>query len=53
MGFQKYSPSRTPATLSTFATGGMDDIKPFRNSLGGMFSYGESAMEPCTFSITL
>lgn len=47
MGFQKFSPTRSPATLSPFSSG-MEDNKLYsRSSLGGVFNYGESAMEPC------
>ena len=50
MGFQKFSQSHSPTTLSPFPSTGMDDTKLYtRSSLGGMLNFGESAMEPCIF----
>lgn len=48
MGFQKFSQSHSPTTLSPFPSTGMDDTKLYtRSSLGGMLNFGESTMEPC------
>lgn len=48
MSFQKFSPTRSPATLSPFSSGIEDNKLYSRSSLGGVFNYGESVMEPCS-----